>query len=119
MLDVGGAAVSSGRRRCVTLGVLHIILWVGFVPLVLKAARTPSLTDLFLFYTPSPLGWPRSPSRQHSREVSALPSSPAQLSDVFPTSLTSPTDGAWFPTVPGRFISIFPCQLTRLPAALC
>lgn len=56
--------------------VLHLILWVGDVPLVLKAAKAPFLTDLFLCYTLSLLGW----SRYHSREVSAFPSCPVILS---------------------------------------
>lgn len=98
--------------------VLHLILGVGDATLVLKAAKTPSLTDLFLLYTLSPLGWSRSPGRYHNWEGSAFPSSAAQLI-LSHTSLTSPTNVAWFPTVLGRFISIFPCQLTGLPAAWC
>lgn len=100
--------------------VLHLILWVGDVTLVLKAAKTPSLTDLFLFYTLSPLGWSRSPSRCHTWE--RFQHSPPPLPSwviLSHTSLTSPINVTWFPTVLGRFISIFPCQLSRLPTALC
>lgn len=118
MLDVGGDSVSSGRMvqlRCVTSHFQGRRCHTG--PKSSQDAFPH--WSFFLFYTLGPLGWSGSPSRYQSGEVSAFPSSPAQLKDSFHTSLPSPTKVAWFPTVLGRFISIFPCQLTRLPTALC
>lgn len=116
VLDVGGDAASSGRTvqlRCVTNEACAPSHFVGRrCPTGPKSSQGPfPHWSLFVLH-PQP-SWLVQVPQQRGFSIPFLPSDP------FHTSLTSPTNIAWFPTALGRFISIFPCQLIRVPPALC
>lgn len=105
----------TAAQVCYKWSLFYIEMWVGDFTLVLKAAKTPSLTELFLFYTLSPLGWSRSPSRYHCGEVSAFPSPLAQPSDPSHTSLTPPTK---VPYGPWKVYFYFSLSINQAPSCI-